>query len=232
MPLLAVVPCLLAATLFQWAVACEPSSQQMHVCLHKYLERDFPMIEALLEKPLRYAMDGAQFQDMCSPIKEMELCYDGFLEECLTYPLHVHLLRVIHSVRGVYNALCGNNSAGFKDLIDTGFCIESARKLDTECKVWSGFDFPLIMAKMMRFNAGRKTCDSMTMYRDCFREKIRQNNCEPEALTVWNQAMNGWLNSWCHGIVPQESRGFALRPHQLFQPWLLPLLILPLLVEF
>lgn len=44
----------------------------------------------------------------------MEYCYQSQLPSCFTFPFHLNLLRIMNSLHGVHEILCGNGTDNLK----------------------------------------------------------------------------------------------------------------------
>ena len=115
--------------------ACSLGSKTMSACLHRYLERDFSLLEDLLRRP-PYGENGhilieeGELAAMCSKLAELKSCYEAvFTEECVSFNGYAQMRRILKVMRLVHGHFCEDHSLqGIKDLIEGGYCIEHVRK--------------------------------------------------------------------------------------------------------
>jgi hypothetical protein len=187
--------------------SCDRNNNEMHSCLHRYLERDFSVIEDLIQKSPysprtgQLVIDERELTDMCNNLLELRLCYESFLYKCFSFPNYSNLKRVIKTISAVYHQLCDQHRNGLKMLIEGGFCIEETRKItycnENEFNVRHNLKWPLIVPKMLRFEVGFEACLSLTIYKKCLFNAM-QYKCENISLIIWNNTMNALINEWCN----------------------------------
>lgn len=59
-----IAPLLLLALVRSVACQCNLTNTHNHICLHTFLERDFPLIEEMVNKP-NFIREGREFEEMC-----------------------------------------------------------------------------------------------------------------------------------------------------------------------
>lgn len=195
------------------AESCDRNNKEMHSCLHRYLERDFSVIEELIRKSPysprtgQLVIDERELTEMCNNLLELRLCYESFLDKCFSFPNYSNLKRVIKTIDAVYHQLCGQHKNGLKMLIEGGFCIEETRKIthcnESEFNGRNSLKWPLIVPKMLRFEVGFKACRPLTIYKECLFNAMQKYKCENIniSLIIWNNSMNALINEWCNSAV-------------------------------
>ncbi|KAH9388341.1 hypothetical protein TYRP_009556 [Tyrophagus putrescentiae] len=206
--------------------ACSLGSKTMSACLHRYLERDFSLLEDLLRRP-PYGENGhilieeGELAAMCSKLAELKSCYEAvFTEECVSFNGYAQMKRILKVMRLVHGHFCEDHSLqGIKDLIEGGYCIEHVRKgsicgsdhptLETANEtVISEADlsllksvspkhrWPYTMTAMLRFEAGVNVCAYLGAFTRCMTPNV-QLRCRDESRTVWRNSSTAILKEWC-----------------------------------
>ncbi|XP_054157879.1 uncharacterized protein LOC128956216 [Oppia nitens] len=191
----------------QYILCCDRRNTGMHSCLHVYLERDFSTIQDLIHKsPTGHVViDQREFIEFCHQLDQLKQCYEEYLQKCVSYVNFAHLKRVVHTVDSVSNQLCSNQSNGMKHLIENGYCIEETRKtidcrenhLISSSNSKPYLKWPLVLAKMLRFEVGAEACQPLIIYKDCLAAQLGRR-CEPQAQGFWNNTVSLIINQWCN----------------------------------
>lgn len=115
-------------------LACSLGNKAMSACLHRYLERDFSIVEDLLRRP-PYGENGhilieeGELEAMCTKLGELKSCYEGvFKGACVAYNGYAQMKRILKIMRLVHGNFCDQKTYLIKDLIEGGYCIEFVRK--------------------------------------------------------------------------------------------------------
>lgn len=119
--------------------SCNLNDPKHHVCLHIYLERDFPLLHQMIINPA-FIKEGREFEEVCGyvysvswcttiehslimsinrKIKEMGHCYHEMLDDCGVYfdiESRAQILRVITSIESIHRFLCSNRSIALEGL--------------------------------------------------------------------------------------------------------------------
>lgn len=192
---------------------CNLTHPNSYVCLHTFLERDYPLIEEILDNlnDPKFIREGRELEEVCNPVTDMIQCYQGDLSQCSVYyniVNRVRILRVIMAIRGVQDVLCGNRSKGLSEIIPFQTCINSARRYGY-CDEQLGKDGKLdvFFNGMMRFELGSEACQPLANFKRCLIHNAAQSQCDTVAMDYVTKALDEWIYWFCTkgGVYVTES---------------------------
>ncbi|KZS11749.1 Uncharacterized protein APZ42_023460 [Daphnia magna] len=224
---------LLALTVFLEKTKCEPScangSSYVADCLHTYLERDFPSIEAIVfpkkrgnQKAKVLLLDGPELEDQCHRIGEVVECLEDLQPDCYYYNEFFPFRHLVASLRKSINWVCTPEHlrSRFRTLLNAFSCLETARQqASSQGQPCFHPNIPAnIWQRIVRLQSGTEVCKALTGHMNCTQSYT--TSCPVEAQVVYKELNQLFLNAWC-----TPSQIFASRAESTFPSSTLSLII-------
>ncbi|XP_046655485.1 uncharacterized protein LOC124349033 [Daphnia pulicaria] len=187
------------------AKACTNGSSAVADCLHTYLERDFPSIEAIVfpknqgQTDHVLLLDGPELADQCHRIGEVVECLEALQTECYYYEDFFPFRHLVRSLRRSIDWVCTPEHlrSRFRTLLNAFNCLETARqKASSKGHPCFKPNIPVnIWQRIIRLQSGSEVCQSLTAHVNCTQRYTV--NCPKEAQSVYKELNQLFLNSWC-----------------------------------
>ena len=206
---------------------CQATNPALEHCLHVYMERDFIIVQELLERP-PYGENGhllieeADLESICERFGQMKKCYESQFPTCNTFSQYSHLVRIVRLLQNLDTQFCSPGLQGLRDLIHGGYCIEFVRKesvcqatknaeqfynitgnatLNFDIKLLHSYpikqQWPYMIYSIMKFESGHEICDYLQQFQTCLTPYI-EGRCHDASQKVWNQSLILLNQVWCN----------------------------------
>lgn len=219
--------------LLNFSKCCTSDSKKLHVCLNIYLERDYPLVDAILKAQRKSTesrgrglvlMEGPDLNSICEKIDSLQSCFAEVAEECVTY-WHIYRFdRMMRSLLALYNLLCANSREGLKALLTYATCIQNVKKYAVECEDDS-FVWDTIWKQMLRLQIDDEICGPLDQQRQCMIKSLQRNKCGNQASYVYNLTLSTWLQSWCSASPKMNSSSLLVVMLFIYQIFLYIIMI-------
>jgi len=193
--------------------SCHPGSQELHICLNIYLERDFPLIETIVQGQHgrrgrgRVILEGPDLSNICRDITTLRHCYSKLFPECVTMWQFDRFTRLMNVLNATHHHLCGDGTNNVRDLLLNTECMYQAKTNIAQC---TGFDWWMSWRQVLRMQvSAADSCLKLKSYRKCLRHQLSNVSCGEEAAKSYIGIIDVWLNSWCgENVGPIENKKY------------------------
>lgn len=223
-------PCLLLLPLIGAALSQVTSSPQddaptaswrmvdqrtMGVCLHIYLERDFPQIERIVypapssrSSPAvdgrydsRVLVDGPGLEADCQHLSRLVRCFSNSLGRMEYYENFSEFRRLVVALDAVLLELCGAVDLmrhRFLPLLQNLNCIEQVRAKRSSCPYRDRLP-PNIWHQLIRLEADSTLCWPLMRQLNCVRDEgLIRRFCGEPAQDLFTNISTVFLRHWCY----------------------------------
>ncbi|XP_046406771.1 uncharacterized protein LOC124171605 [Ischnura elegans] len=192
----------LAVSLWWEVDSCAKDYKSIGVCLHIYLERDYPGIE--VNQGNRWDSghgrheNGPQLLSHCESINETLACFQRIVKDCRHIDHYVDYLLLQDSLAKTHEWLCEKEHLlkRFGALLQSKECIEKVRMESQRC---SSPQLPQnIWQKTLRLETDRSICPDLKLQHSCLLQPSELQRCGQQAVDIYNSTMQIFTESWCN----------------------------------
>ncbi|XP_034246222.1 uncharacterized protein LOC117648107 [Thrips palmi] len=193
-----------------WRMA---DQRTLGVCLHIYLERDFPQIERIVNPAPgsrstsavngRYSagiLDGPTLEADCKHLSRLVRCFSNSLGRMQYYENFSEFRRLVVALDAVLLQLCGAVDLmrhRFLPLLQNLNCIEEVRAKRSGCPYRDRLP-PNIWHQLIRLEADSSLCWPLTRQLNCVRdEDLIRRFCGEPAQHLFTNISTVFLRHWC-----------------------------------
>lgn len=188
---------------------CYNGSSAVGDCLHTYLERDFPSIEAIVFPKKKgdrgnknyLLLDGPELEDQCHRIGEVVECLEALQPTCRLYIQFFPFRHLVSCLRKTIDWVCHDLRGRFRILLDNFNCLETARRKAISLPGQPCYNSKIpvnIWQRIVRQQSGPEVCQTLVTSTNCTRGYIQNNSdCPVEAQLVYQELHQIFLKAWC-----------------------------------
>ncbi|CAG0888541.1 unnamed protein product [Darwinula stevensoni] len=190
------------------AEGCTKNSKDIGVCLHIYLERDFPAIQKIVSRPRSddtpLLLDGPELENNCNQVKEVLDCFEHILTHwCYYFADFFRYRKLVESLIEAYDFVCDHDviRSRFLVLLKNLYCLEEVRRNNR----WGCHHSSLtenIWQQILRLEVDTSICPTLWWQRGCLLyHGAVEADCGAEAGVVYGNLSELFLSRWCSGAA-------------------------------
>ncbi|XP_064473875.1 uncharacterized protein LOC135388323 isoform X2 [Ornithodoros turicata] len=162
------------------------------------------MVEVfLLRPPSRRGMvlvGPGDMETMCSGFTELLECYAYHYLNCYSGSQQSYIERLLKAMVASFHMMCGPDKSTLQALLYNAQCLERVNVQSPSCHV-PGFDLAMAWKRVFRFQATMRDCSELTHHKECLLDVLSTPQCQPDAATVFNSSVDGFLSIFCSSGV-------------------------------